>query len=155
MKTCCQFHQRLMRAFFIFGSKILNPKASFVVFGAKISYEKCTRKTLMKLTPGRRRGRCCPCRRLPPPSWNPATRRPQTRVCDCELHVHPRIGRSPLRWLPSGKKRIQSNSVIKNNLVQAKFVRINGFISSRNNIIVHLIPFLSFGSTLTFNKTNQ
>jgi len=34
----------------IFGAKISNPKASFVVFGAKILYEKCTHKMLMKLT---------------------------------------------------------------------------------------------------------
>jgi hypothetical protein len=34
----------------IFGTKISNPKASFVVFGAKILYEKYARKTLMKLT---------------------------------------------------------------------------------------------------------
>jgi hypothetical protein len=32
--------------------KISNPKHSFVIFGAKILYEKCVRKTLMKLTPG-------------------------------------------------------------------------------------------------------
>jgi len=31
--------------------KISNPKHSFVIFGAKILYEKCARKMLMKLTP--------------------------------------------------------------------------------------------------------
>jgi len=35
----------------IFGAKIPNPKASFVVLGAKILYKKCARKTLMKSTP--------------------------------------------------------------------------------------------------------
>jgi len=40
-----------------FGAKISNPKASFIVLGAKIAYEKCKRKTLMKLTP-------VPCRQL-------------------------------------------------------------------------------------------
>jgi len=37
----------------IFGAKISNPKASFVVFGAKILYEKCARNLMMKLTPDR------------------------------------------------------------------------------------------------------
>jgi len=32
--------------------KISNPKHSFVIFGAKILYKKCMRKTLMKLTQG-------------------------------------------------------------------------------------------------------
>jgi len=36
----------------IFGAKISNPKASFVVFGAKSSYEKCAHKMLMKFSPG-------------------------------------------------------------------------------------------------------
>ncbi len=36
----------------IFGAKISNPKASFVVFGTKISYKKCARMMLMKLTVG-------------------------------------------------------------------------------------------------------
>jgi len=35
----------------IFGPKISNPKASFVVFGTKILYKKRALKTLMKLTP--------------------------------------------------------------------------------------------------------
>jgi len=35
----------------IFGAKTSNPKHSFVIFGAKILYKKCVRKTLMKLTP--------------------------------------------------------------------------------------------------------
>jgi len=50
----CQFHQHFMRAFLpIFWSqKISNPKHSFVIFGAKILYKKCVRKTLMKSTPG-------------------------------------------------------------------------------------------------------
>ena len=37
----------------IFGAKISNPKASFVVLGAKILYKKHARKTLMKLTLGK------------------------------------------------------------------------------------------------------
>jgi len=36
----------------IFGAKISNPKARFVIFGAKILYKKHARKTLMKLTQG-------------------------------------------------------------------------------------------------------
>jgi len=47
-----QFHQRFTRAFLesLFGSffPVSNPKHSFLIFGSKISYEKCTRKTLMK-----------------------------------------------------------------------------------------------------------
>jgi len=35
----------------IFGAKISNPKASFVIFGSKILHKKCVRKMLMKLTP--------------------------------------------------------------------------------------------------------
>ncbi len=35
----------------IFGAKTSDPKHSFVIFGAKIVYEKRVRKTLMKLTP--------------------------------------------------------------------------------------------------------
>ncbi len=52
-KTNGQFHQHFTRAFFVgnFGTKISNPKHSFVIFGANISYEKCAHKTLMKLTP--------------------------------------------------------------------------------------------------------
>jgi len=38
-------------AYEIFVAKISNPKASFVVFGAKILYKKCACKMLMKLTP--------------------------------------------------------------------------------------------------------
>jgi len=43
----CQFHQCFLRAFLyeIFGAKISNEKASFVVFGAKILYERRARKT--------------------------------------------------------------------------------------------------------------
>ncbi len=48
--TCCQFHQRF--SYKIFGAKISNLKASFVVFGAKILYKKHTRKMSMKLTIG-------------------------------------------------------------------------------------------------------
>jgi hypothetical protein len=35
----------------IFGAKTSNLKHSFVIFGAKISYDKCVCKMLMKLTP--------------------------------------------------------------------------------------------------------
>jgi len=35
----------------LFGAKTLNPKHSFVIFGANILYKKCACKTLMKLTP--------------------------------------------------------------------------------------------------------
>jgi len=37
----------------IFAAKIPNPKASFVVFGAKNSYKKCAQKMMMKLTKGK------------------------------------------------------------------------------------------------------
>jgi hypothetical protein len=37
----------------IFGAKISNPKASFVVFGAKILFKKHVLKTLMKSTTAR------------------------------------------------------------------------------------------------------
>jgi len=36
----------------IFGAKISNPKHRFVIFGAKLLYEQCPRRMLMKLTPG-------------------------------------------------------------------------------------------------------
>ncbi len=51
--TWSQFHQHFTCAFFvqIFGKEISNPKHRFVIFGAKILYKKCTRRTLMKLTP--------------------------------------------------------------------------------------------------------
>jgi len=51
--TRSQFHQRFTHAFFVqnFGAKISNPKASFVIFGAKILYKKCARNLLMKSTP--------------------------------------------------------------------------------------------------------
>jgi len=45
----CQFHQQARFSYKIFGAKISNPKACFVIFGAKILYEKCARNTLMKL----------------------------------------------------------------------------------------------------------
>jgi len=44
-----QFYQGYKRTFF--GAKTSNPKHSFVIFGTKILYKKCARKTLMKLTP--------------------------------------------------------------------------------------------------------
>jgi hypothetical protein len=53
-KAWCQFHQHFKPAFLpIFCcQKILNPKYSFLIFGAKFVYEKRMRKTLMKLTTG-------------------------------------------------------------------------------------------------------
>ncbi len=50
----CQFHQHFMSAFLpiFWCQKISNPKHSFVIFGAKILWEKCASKTLMKLTAG-------------------------------------------------------------------------------------------------------
>jgi len=39
-------------SFKIFGAKTSNPKHSFAIFGAKILYENCARKMLMKLIPG-------------------------------------------------------------------------------------------------------
>ncbi len=44
-----QFHQRF--SYEILGAKISNSKHSFVIFGAKISYKKITRRMLVKLTP--------------------------------------------------------------------------------------------------------
>ncbi len=41
-------YKSLFGSFFLFS----NPKQIFVIFGAKILYKKCVRKTLMKLTPG-------------------------------------------------------------------------------------------------------
>ncbi len=54
----CQFHQHFLHAFFVrkhvFVAKILYKIAlcSFVIFGAKILYEKRMRNTLLKLTAG-------------------------------------------------------------------------------------------------------
>jgi len=50
----CQFHQHFMRIFLpiFWHQKFSNPKHNFVIFGSKISYQKCTHKLLMKLTPG-------------------------------------------------------------------------------------------------------
>jgi hypothetical protein len=52
-KSRSQFHQCFTSTFFIqnFYAKISDPKHSFVIFGAKIVYEKLSHKTLMKLTP--------------------------------------------------------------------------------------------------------
>jgi len=56
--SCRQFHQHFTRAHFSYESKlssfslVTNPKPKFVIFGAKISYEKPGHKMLMKLTPG-------------------------------------------------------------------------------------------------------
>jgi hypothetical protein len=49
---CSRFHQHFMHVFFVqnFGAKNFKQKHSFVIFGTKILYKKCTLKTLMKLT---------------------------------------------------------------------------------------------------------
>jgi len=51
--SCLQFHQHFMRTFILHESKLSSFSLvtfSFVIFGAIISYKKCSRKTLMKLT---------------------------------------------------------------------------------------------------------
>jgi hypothetical protein len=58
LETNGQFHQHFTLAFFELKSfwqlfSGFKPKHSFVIFGAKILYEKCMRKMLMKLTPRR------------------------------------------------------------------------------------------------------
>jgi len=48
-----QFHQHFTEHFLpiFWCQKISNPKHSIINFGAKILYEKCSHKMLMKLTP--------------------------------------------------------------------------------------------------------
>ncbi len=114
-EPCCQFHQRLTRAFFVrnFGAK---PNVTREKLLKRRSYEKHTQKTLMKLTPKHTCWTCCKRNRgehlCSFPGWRP-TVGCTSRIDLCsQLHQHFTECITNLGWLGNYFRVTFESSVI-------------------------------------------